>query len=193
MKRRLFLGGCVACVVSRVAAQQPGQLPAPDIQTQYVQKTLAIGAFALATSRVAMDRAYDARTKQFARFEIAEQDTLSDILKSLRAGEEPARGLKAPSDMEMRQRLDPEAAAVLRRLLAAETTIALDASYLSEQVRTHRQLLQLQEQSLQVVQNASALHVAKMARLLTKEHLALLSDIHRELGLALEPSGDAAR
>ena len=61
--------------------QAGGQMS--QAEQQWMQQTMAMGMVALETSKVALQKAEDEDLKQFAKFEVDEQQTLSEVLNSL--------------------------------------------------------------------------------------------------------------
>ncbi len=56
-----------------------------DATRRYMQNTLEIGSVALATSRIAQQRARDPWVRKFASFEISEQEGVAKVFTSLGA------------------------------------------------------------------------------------------------------------
>ena len=52
-----------------------------DAEMKHTQETKKVGALSLATSRVAVTTAADGKVKYFAQLEVAEQETIADILQ----------------------------------------------------------------------------------------------------------------
>ncbi len=55
-----------------------------EAEARHAADTLAAGSASLAASRVALNKATDPHVKQFARMEVAEQETIADVLKAMR-------------------------------------------------------------------------------------------------------------
>src|SRR3954468_13233311 len=90
MKRRALLigGGLSLAAATTVFAQSRGPAPGASDQpspaeAKHMQDTKRVGAVALATSRLALQKAQNASVKQFAQFEVAEQETIAEVLKSM--------------------------------------------------------------------------------------------------------------
>ena len=98
MNRRLLLASIATVAASRVAAQTPAPPSAPaqtiappapapsglsDAQRKHINDTMAVGSLSLMLSRIALPKANNALLKQFVEFEIAEQETVADILKTI--------------------------------------------------------------------------------------------------------------
>jgi putative membrane protein len=215
MDRRIVLAGLAAFAAAPVlaqtggspAARQPGaaagsptgagtnrmggQMSQADMQ--HMQQTMQIGMVALETSRIAQQKAQNPDLKQFAQFEVEEQTTLSEVLRSMM---EPAAtaatgaasgqtqsgqmsgSMPAPGAMPM----DPQGRDMVQKLQSAEAGAEFDRQYLQGQIQGHRDLLQVQERYLQSnPQNREHMNVAKMARTQIREHIALLENIQQKL------------
>src|SRR5271170_1658613 len=69
--------------------------PMPEAEKKHILDTLQIGTMSLEASRLAVSRAKEANVKQFANFEVAEQETAGGILKPLAAGGPPVDPVQA--------------------------------------------------------------------------------------------------
>lgn len=93
MNRRTILASAA------FAAAIPGLLSAPafaqtpttpgEAEKKHAADTKMVGSLSLATSRVAEEKASDALVKTFAKWEVAEQETIADILKSMKGPAKP--------------------------------------------------------------------------------------------------------
>ena len=107
MDRRTVLAGLAAAVTAPALAQtsgspstrQPsaasgstggapgasrmGGQPMTQADMQHMQQTMQLGLVALETSRIAQQKAQNADLKRFATFEVQEQTTLSEVLRSM--------------------------------------------------------------------------------------------------------------
>jgi len=97
MNRRLLLAAIAAAAASRVAtssAQQaaPAQTIKPpalsqggisEAQLKHINDTMAVGSLSLLLSRIALPKANNPLLTQFIEFEIAEQETVADVLKAI--------------------------------------------------------------------------------------------------------------
>src|SRR5262245_5769443 len=88
IKRRIVLTGLAAAAATPVLAQgqstrAPGAGAAAKPEAQHILQTMAMGSLSLTLSRIAAQKASFPKLKEFAWFEIAEQETVADILKSL--------------------------------------------------------------------------------------------------------------
>jgi len=193
MHRRQMLASAAAASVALMATSvltqsafaqtaMPGEAAMGEAEMKHAEETGMVGSLSLATSRVAVEKATDAMVKKFAGFEVAEQETVADILMSMKADPASAEGaLKKPSEAEVEAMIDPagkEALTKLRGLSGAE----FDKMYVTAQLDGHRKLLTIQEDYLKVGKNREHLSVAKLARGQVKEHIALLEDIQSKMG-----------
>src|SRR4051812_32837829 len=90
------------------AAEQPG--PA---ETKHMQDTLRVGSLSLATSRIAVTKAENVMLKQFAQFEVAEQETIAAVLKSMQ-GANVTTGQGAAPNAEVNDHLDEQGKQMLQ-------------------------------------------------------------------------------
>ena len=151
MNRRLLLTSIATLATSRVLAQKNTPVPnnapqaapsvarrapptvtpppapsGPDARQKHIKDTMAVGSLSLMLSRIAQTKANHPRLKQFVEFEIAEQETVADVLKALRP--RPGQPVRSrPNRRELMQNLDEEgkaAVAKLRSLRAGPSSIA---------------------------------------------------------------------
>lgn len=173
MIRRQLLASLAATafVPALLAAQQLSAATATmgEPEKKHADITKAVGSLSLATSRLAVEMATAPMIKMFAKFEVAEQETIADILRSIEM--DKAEGaLKVPTETEVEAILDPagkEALATLKGLNGA----GFDKAYVAAQFNGHRKLLVIQEDYLKVGQNREHLSVAKLARGMINEHI----------------------
>src|SRR5882762_10698481 len=85
-RRTVLVALAAAAAHSSFAQTQSGPTPGGDAgpDEQYLRETSAVGSFSLAASRLAQEKAQTDDLKEFAQLEAAEQETLADVLKSLR-------------------------------------------------------------------------------------------------------------
>jgi putative membrane protein len=98
----------------------------------------------------------------FANYEVAEQTTIADVLKSL--GVKPEKSEKAAEAIEK-----------------LKNTSNFDADYLAAQLEGHQQLLKIQEDYIQSGKDPAHVGLAKLARNQIKEHLDLIQTIQNTL------------
>jgi putative membrane protein len=206
MDRRFVLAGLAAAITAPALAQtsgspstrQPGaaagstggasgasrmggqQMTQADMQ--HMQQTMQLGMVALETSRIAQQKAQNADLKQFATFEVQEQTTLSEVLHSMMepaatSATGAASGTSAPA-----MQMDAQSREMIQRLQNTQAGEAFDRQYLQGQMEGHSGLLQVQTQYLQSnPQNREHVNVAKMARGMITEHIALLEEIQTKM------------
>ena len=133
-----------------------------DAEKKHILDTLQVGTMSLEASRFAVTHAKEAMVKQFANFEVAEQDTVGEILKPMVPDAPPT---------------DPMQASLMKKLEAAGGNF--DRDYVQAEVEGHDKLLQIQEAYIAVGKDQGHLDVAKLIRGMVKEHLALLGDIEK--------------
>jgi putative membrane protein len=206
MDRRFVLAGLAAAITAPALAQtsgspstrQPGaaagstggasgasrmggqQMTQADMQ--HMQQTMQLGMVALETSRIAQQKAQNADLKRFATFEVQEQTTLSEVLHSMMepaatSATGAASGTSAPA-----MQMDAQSREMIQRLQNTQAGEAFDRQYLQGQMEGHSGLLQVQTQYLQSnPQNREHVNVAKMARGMITEHIALLEEIQTKM------------
>ena len=195
MDRRVLLGGLAATVVAFPAlaqtsgtpsTMQPGSAGAAmnqmgQAEMQHMQQTMQLGMVALETSRIAMTKARNEDLKMFAGFEVQEQTTLSEILRSMM---EPAATAATGSGQSNAAAMPMDASArdMVQKLQSQQAGAEFDRMYLEGQLQGHRSLLQVQERYLQSnPQNREHVNVARMARGQIREHIALLEDMQKTM------------
>jgi putative membrane protein len=151
---------------------------------QYIQQGLALSTVSLQQSNFALAKAQNPRVKQFAEFEIGEQNLLTDILHSFA---DPAATASTSTGAQQAASTAPELpqkdSQAMERLSHAQPGAAFDRDYVTLQIQGHQELLKLQEGYLQNGSgNRETTNVARLARGQIQEHLALLQDIQKELG-----------
>jgi len=148
-----------------------------DAEMKHAMDTQMVGAMSLAGSRAAVEKASNADVKKFAAFEVAEQETVADILASMKMPAGEAEGaLNVPSDDEVMAMLDDDSKSMLEEMSGLSGD-AFDTSYVTAQTEGHEKLLQIQEDYLKVGTNREHLSIAKLARGMIKEHLQHLEDL----------------
>ncbi|MBV8512038.1 MAG: DUF4142 domain-containing protein [Xanthobacteraceae bacterium] len=179
IKRRLVLATLGAFVaLPALAETQKSDAASPE--AKYMRDALAMGSLALASSQLALQKASHPKVKEFAQFEIAEQETVADVMKSL-TSEQPTRTVNPPSEAEVKQNMTPPASHQLDKLQSAQAGPEFDVAYVQDQADGHGVLLKIHEEYLRVGRDAGAMNIAKLARTQIKEHLRLLQDAKREL------------
>jgi putative membrane protein len=195
MNRRLLLASIATLPASRVLAQStspptpaPAQTMAPptpapsemsDAQRKHIKDTMAVGSLSLLLSRIAKSKVSHPLLKQFVDFEIAEQETVADILKAINTNAAPTGSVQAPTDADLMQNLDDTGKASVEKLHALRAGSEFDRDYIRYEVEGHRKLLDIQEVYLKAPDNLDLTNVAKLARGMIKEHLTLLADMDK--------------
>ncbi|AZO82042.1 MULTISPECIES: DUF4142 domain-containing protein [unclassified Bosea (in: a-proteobacteria)] len=161
MDRRMLIGAAALIVTSPAVAQSKS---GRDRELQHATETLSAGAAAIDTSKLALQKAIREEIKRFASFEIAEQEGLRDVLRSL-------TDLQHSNSPPTMPKVDAQ---TTTRNLAETNGESFEQAYLAEQTAGHRQLLQIQERYLQNGQDLTFRAVASLARGHIREHLAQL-------------------
>jgi putative membrane protein len=146
----------------RRSEEEASQGEASSTDVKYAQQTLAVGAIALATSQLAQSMAKDDWVKRFANYEVAEQTTVAEVLKSL--GMKPEES-NQPAD----------AASKLK------SSKNFDSDFLAAQLDGHQQLLKIQDDYIAVAKDPAHVGLAKLARTQIKEHIDLIQTIQKTL------------
>jgi len=199
MDRRIVLAGLAAAFAAPALAQQSGASSTMQsgsaagqagamragqmgqAEMQHMQQTMQLGMVALETSRIAMTKARNEDLKMFAGFEVQEQTTLSEILRSMM---EPAATAATGSGQSNAAAMPMDASArdMVQKLQGQQAGAEFDRMYLEGQLQGHRSLLQVQERYLQSnPQNREHVNVARMARGQIREHIALLEDMQKTM------------
>lgn len=210
MERRLVLTGALALAAAPALAQSnpppptdapaapapaappPAAAPAmkmaapatmSEASTAHLKGTMEVGSLSLAISRIAADKAKHAPLKQFAGFEVAEQETIASILKAMMMpGAPPSGAVKPPTDAELMINLDDKAKAAVAKMHEMKPGSSFDRDYIKAQIEGHRKLLVLQEAYLAAPTDLDETNVAKLAKGMITEHLALLAGLEKEIG-----------
>ena len=154
-----------------------------EAEAKHAADTSTVGLAALQTSQIALKKAQNPKVKEFAQLEIAEQETIADVLKSMRDQSTPASGqVKAPTAEVIQTNLDAKGKAMAEKLQKAEAGAAFDHEYVQGQIEGHQQLLEIQEAYLKSGKDRENLNVTKLMRGQIKEHLTLLQDMMKQLG-----------
>ena len=143
-------------------AATPEDSPMGEAERAHIRDTLQVGAMSLALSRIAVDKVTEPKLKEFANFEIAEQETIGEILKPMAGGA---------------AQTDPMQAEMVKKLDQAGGKINVD--YVAAEIDGHNKLLQIQNTYLAAGKSQPQINVAKLARGMIKEHLQLLADVQK--------------
>jgi len=184
MNRRFLLASIATLPGSRVLAQATSQpAPAPsastDARQKHIRDTTAYGSLSLLLSRMAKYKVTHPLLKQFVDFEIAEQETVGGILKAIQTNAAPSGETPSPSDADLMQNLDDAGKASVEKLRALKAGSEFDRDYIRYEIEGHRKLLDIQEVYLKSPDNLDQANVAKLARGMIKEHLALLTEVDK--------------
>ncbi len=134
---------------------------------EHMAMTLMGGTLAKQTSELALQRAQNAKVKQFAAFEIAEQTAVAQVLTNT------ANPPPVP--------LDAEHQAVLTSLQSLSGP-AFDRAYVQGQILGHQELLLVQQGYLDNTnRSADGQHIAVLARMSIQQHLTLLEEMQMML------------
>ena len=193
-RRTVLVALAAAAAHSSFAQTQSGPTPGGDAgpDEQYLRETSAVGSFSLAASRLAHEKAQTDDLKEFAQLEVAEQETLADVLKSLQNPGPIDGTVKPPSNAEVEQHLDRRGREKLEKMRAAPAGTEFDREYLAAQATGHLELLRIQETYLNSGRNnRDFINAAKLARGMIKEHLQLLADIESEIEFGGATTGAA--
>lgn len=173
MDRRTFgttmLLGSLGLAAAPAAAQgvmQGHSMAMGPAEQRHAADTLMVGNVALMTSRLAQSRAQRPQVRQFANFEIEEQETVARIINEMAPMSPPP---PSPTDQRMMDRLQRARGA------------AFDRDYLMGQLDGHRRLLQVQERYLSEGRSMHHRHIAMLARGRIREHI---EDVERMMRMA---------
>ena len=209
MDRRALLGGLAAAlVVGPALAQTSGSSPTmpsgssgsmpmnrmsgqmSQADMQHMHQTMQLGMVALESSRIAMNKVRNEDLKRFANFEVQEQTTLSEVLRSMMepaataaTGSTASGQAGQPSATTMPpMQMDAGARDMMQKMQNQQAGAEFDKMYLEAQLQGHRDLLQVQEPYLQSnPQNREHMNVAKMARGHIREHIAMLEEMQKTM------------
>ena len=151
------------------------KMPKPNAKTEAEFRMGVIGpaTLSLITSQMAVDRASDAKTKEFANFELREAIAVTTVLKSLKTPQPP---------------MDPIAKETLAKIKAASDGSDFDKTYMMAQLENHEYLRDLAVSYLSNSEAATSMpemhgrHLATLALATFKEHVVISKDILQTLG-----------
>jgi putative membrane protein len=184
-RRMLLLAGAATLAAAHPALAQsrgpaPGAADQPGpAETKHQQDTMRVGSLSLATSRLAVQKAQNASLKQFANFEVAEQETIAEVLKSMQ-GAAVTTGQGKATNAEAQDQMDAKGKEMLQKLQKA-SGVEFDAEYLKGQKEGHQELLKIQESYISSGRVREEVNVSKLARGQIKEHLTLLDTISGQM------------
>jgi putative membrane protein len=147
----------------------------------YAKQTLMTGSLSLIISRMAEKMAKSQKVLEFARFEVAEQETVADILMGMMKDPSQATGtVNPPSDDQAMANVDQNGKDLIAKLKGL-SGVKFDKEYVSAEIDGHHKLLDVQDSYLSSGKNRETLDVAKLAKGMIKEHLQLLSDLQKKM------------
>ena len=154
-----------------------------DAVKAHIKDTMTTGALSLAISRIALDKLKHPMGKQFAVFEVAEQNTVGDILKDrMMPGARPSGTVTPPTDAAVEDALDADGKATVAKFREMAAGPAFEKAYVAAEIDGHKKLLAVQTAYLKVADDAAETDIAKLVKGMVDEHLALLGDIEKHLG-----------
>ena len=137
-----------------------------EAEKEYAMQTLAVGSVALETAQIAEQKAENPWVKKFAQYEVAEQRTIAEILKSM--GGHPAK-------------LTDKESAMITKAKEAKAGKSFDEEFLSGQLEGHQELLKIQNTYIDKGKDEAAVNLAKLARAQIKEHIDLIETIQKQM------------
>jgi putative membrane protein len=194
MQRRTLLAGFAAgaalaakaALAQSAAPANKAGMPASglsDAVKKHIKDTMTVGAESLMISRIAQAKLNVPMGKQFADFEVAEQDGIADVLKSrMMPGAKPMGTIKAPTDAEVEGNLDADGKTMVAKFRDMKGGPEFEKSYIQAEIEGHKKLLGIQDAYLQVADDEDETNIAKLAKGRIQEHLVILADIEKHLG-----------
>jgi putative membrane protein len=137
-----------------------------EAEKEHAMRTLAVGSVALETAKIAEQKAENPWVKKFAQYEVAEQTTIGEILKSM--GATPAK----PSEKQL---------AMITEAKEAKAGSAFDRGFLANQLEGHKELLEIQDTYIDKGKDEAAVNLSKLARAQIKEHIDLIETIKKDI------------
>ncbi len=194
MNRRNILAGLGAAAATpfflkSLSAQGPGMGPGMSqgmgpgpMEMHYMEETKHVGSLSLLISREALHRAQNPKVLEFAKFEVAEQETIADILMGMMMPPDQVSGVVVPPTNEQAMaNLSGEGRMNFMRLRAMNGP-GFEAEFITAEINGHQKLLSIQQNYLDQGHSRGAINVAKLAKGMITEHLQLLSDIQQRIG-----------
>jgi predicted outer membrane protein len=161
-------------------ARAASATPAGAIDEGYVRDTLAAGTVTLQASTFARTKAQNPRVKQFAAWEEAEQNLLTEVLRGL--AEPAATSSTGSREAATAPVISDEGSAMMQRMSQAQPGPAFDRDYVNLQLEKHRELAAIRERFLSSnPRSHEQATIAKLALGHVREHIAQLEDIGRQL------------
>ena len=163
-RRSIIMALACGAAAGPALAQNAAHPKMTQAELEHSTKTAMVGAASLETSNIALEKAKDAKVKEFAKFEHDEQTTVAEILKSM--------GLKPPGP-------DPKMTDVVQKLKGMAAGAEFDRMFVTAQIEAHQMLRQIQEDYLKVGKDREHIAITKLVLGMVKEHLALLDDLKK--------------
>ena len=182
-RRSILAGLALVATTSAAMAQAQKQAPAEltaapmnfaDIKTASLYFTGVLGPaeLSLSTSQVAVEKATQKNTHEFAGFELGEAITVNMVLKDI--------GAMAPA-------MDAKGTAVVEKIKGTSKGEGFDRTYIAFQLENHEFLRDLADGYLHNSAGATdpmekqGRHLAMLMLAVFKEHVAICKRIHAEL------------
>ena len=167
-----FAGG-TAVAQPRMSGPRPHGMHGASALTagdqRYVMDTLRVGGVALRGSQLARSRGASPLVRAFAEMEAREQTGIAQVLSEI-------SGVMGPPPPDGRM-------AAMEAQLARASGPAFDRLYGLGQIEGHQQLLRIQDDYLRGGRNPHLRHVATLSRGQILDHLTLLREGPRLLGM----------
>jgi putative membrane protein len=179
--RRVVLAGIGSAIVIPTLVRAEPSPAGGDAEAKHASDTLAVGSLSLAASRLALRKARNPDVKEFAQFEVAEQETMANVINEIQSHRATGQ-MNEVTEAEIQQHLDAAAKSDLQRLEGLHAGAEFDREYVKLQREGHQKLLKIQEAYLADGSDLPSLVTAKLARAQINEHLQLLADIQRDAG-----------
>jgi putative membrane protein len=155
--------------------------PGP-MEMRWMDETKHVGSLSLLISREAVRRVQGPKVLEFAKFEVAEQETVADILMSMTMPPDQVSGQVVPlTEQQAMGNLTPEGRGIVMKLRGLQGP-EFERQFIMAEVQGHQRLLSIQQDYLDSGHMRGAINVAKLAKGMIKEHLQLLSDIQSHMG-----------
>jgi predicted outer membrane protein len=166
-------------LISAQAVAQDTGAPGPGspFNENHITQTNMVGSLLLETSRMALEKSQNRWIRQFAGFEVAEQEGMADVLKALVDPQFTATLPTRKSDVNAAPSLGPQSGLLVDKL-SKMNGAEFEKNYIAGQVEAHQQLLQIQETLLRSNQvPREQVGIAKLAQSHIQEHLVVLRQL----------------
>jgi putative membrane protein len=159
-RRSMFFALAGVVATASIAAAQPLLPTSPD---QFQLAELMGGEFAIATSRLALERSRNPQVRNFAQLEINEQTAVAAALGTVPGGVQPR----------------PDQIAIIQQLQRMPAGPQFDRAYVEGQIAGHEELLALNTAYAQSGSDSRGRAVATVAVPSIQTHLSILSNLQR--------------